>query len=644
MNKLILTLMFLCLPSLAKGTIFSIGLEKNIKIDCEYKFLPSTGLEEKLIAGHIGWIKFEDKSTRFPGITEFRCKIQSSNLGEPTELYLTPLLSYSHDFSLELDGTKLSSDATFFDLSGQKSYHLKLNNNSILTGQYRYHSGLKSYFLFQEESEQNRYQKIVIISGIALMASVFVLLLLNTIVFLTSKLKFLIFHIFYMLAMIYISAYFSGHINIFYDKFSIIGKSHNHFLFFTHFATASLLVFAYLFLNIEKRLPKLKKYYFIIIAYSCSRILLLPLLYNYKIINTISDVSYVFGAFLMIYSSLILYKKTGDKYLLVYLSSWIAIAFGVTLTIVSLRVDFLGQNYKNLFMLSGITLDFYLVSLSVVISINEKRREYIRKIAEFDSMLQNRVVSEKKKFEEERAHFLQEANFSTLSRLAGNIAHEFNNPLAIVMGSANMIKLQIQDLNNIEQEASSAFVSINKSINAIEKSSERMSQSVKLLLASSSNHFVDASHLKALNEIIFEVIKQNKIMIDKHNIEIYQPAKRFALNKIHFRRDHLFKVIQCIFTNAVEHICSNPEDHNWIKFDTLQRDSNLEIQIINSGKKIPKEVLLQVWEPFFSSKPLGQNQGLGLYTAKRLVKENHGELELGTIHENTCFCIRLKLK
>jgi signal transduction histidine kinase len=74
-----------------------------------------------------------------------------------------------------------------------------------------------------------------------------------------------------------------------------------------------------------------------------------------------------------------------------------------------------------------------------------------------------------------------------------------------------------------------------------------------------------------------------------------------------------------------------------------ERDA-VRVEITDNGPGIPPDLLSRIWEPFFTTKSVGQGIGLGLDTARRIIVGLHrGQIDVRSSPEETCFQVRLPL-
>jgi C4-dicarboxylate-specific signal transduction histidine kinase len=91
--------------------------------------------------------------------------------------------------------------------------------------------------------------------------------------------------------------------------------------------------------------------------------------------------------------------------------------------------------------------------------------------------------------------------------------------------------------------------------------------------------------------------------------------------------------------NSIDAVEALPE--RWIQISARKDQDRIFIEVTDSGHGISQAVREKIFEPFFSTKPMGQGTGLGLGISKRLIEAHHGNLRLDDKSEHTRFVIDL---
>jgi len=209
----------------------------------------------------------------------------------------------------------------------------------------------------------------------------------------------------------------------------------------------------------------------------------------------------------------------------------------------------------------------------------------------------------------------QTAKLATMGELAASIAHELNNPLAI-------LSLRIESLLSSIAETSPAQAELQ----VMEQEVERMASLVSNLLQFSRSGRRQISSLDVREEVdrTLELI-QNHLL--HRQIAVYRDfAERLPL--IHADRQQLRQLFLNLFSNASDAMPSGGD--LTIQVALASDTPAVEITIRDTGIGIAPETLKKVTDPFFTTKPEGKGTGLGLAICRRIVEEHKGKMRISS--------------
>jgi PAS domain S-box-containing protein len=238
-------------------------------------------------------------------------------------------------------------------------------------------------------------------------------------------------------------------------------------------------------------------------------------------------------------------------------------------------------------------------------------------------------ITKRKQLEElldlERSKSMLNAKLASLGEMAAGIAHEINNPLAIIVGNLGLLSYSKSDESKIASR-----------IEDISKAASRISKIVKGLKSFSRTS--PGSELK--NENIFSLITESLIMTTgkskRHGVEIttdISPDLIILCDAVEIEQ-----VMINLINNAID--ATKSKEERWIKINAYNENDQTVVQVIDSGQGITPKVQEKLFQPFFTTKPTGEGTGLGLSIAKGILDNHQAELKLNTQSKNTCFEIR----
>lgn len=242
-------------------------------------------------------------------------------------------------------------------------------------------------------------------------------------------------------------------------------------------------------------------------------------------------------------------------------------------------------------------------------------------------------VKIQKELDEARLQQLNASRLASLGEMAGGIAHEINNPMAVIRSQAELIVNAMAR----SQEVPESF--IKQGMERIISTSDRISRIIKGLKLLSRDSTSDPLLPTDLHIIIQdtlgfceEKLKEKKITFEFISNESFEVICRSV---------EISQVILNLITNSIDAI--EGLESPWIKLD-ITKDSTMGIiKVVDSGNGIPKSVAEKMTLPFFTTKEVGKGSGLGLSISKRIIERHQGDFYLDMKATNTTFVIRLPL-
>lgn len=241
-------------------------------------------------------------------------------------------------------------------------------------------------------------------------------------------------------------------------------------------------------------------------------------------------------------------------------------------------------------------------------------------------------IIERKQAEEDQLRLqnqLRHADrLATIGQLAAGVAHEFNEPLGNVLGLSQLI-LKNENLTD----------DIRKDIDKIISASLHAREVIKKLMLFAHQLPAKTSRVN-LNEVIMEGLYFLEARCTKAGIEM-EKLLDSELPEILADQAQLHQVLVNLVVNAIH---ATP-DGGKIVITTGHDRKNIILKIADSGTGMNKEVMKQLFIPFFTTKDVDVGTGLGLSVVHGIVTSHSGTIKVtSTIGEGSCFEIKLPLK
>ena len=249
-------------------------------------------------------------------------------------------------------------------------------------------------------------------------------------------------------------------------------------------------------------------------------------------------------------------------------------------------------------------------------------------------LLQLQDISERKALE---AQIRSSQKMDAMGRLAGGLAHDFNNMLTSILGYSQLLKENSKDPDVIED------------LTQIIHSADRASNLTRQLMMI-SNRQVTPKHPLQLNDIVKQVDPVLRRTIGKHIELVTLLAEDLPL----IRSDEglMEQILLNLVINARDAMPDSgrlviattaiPLDENFLKpWPSQQPGEYVRLSIQDTGCGIADEISDRIFEPFFSTKSREKGRGLGLSTVYGIVKNAEGFIDMKSDEKGTTFNIYL---
>ena len=219
---------------------------------------------------------------------------------------------------------------------------------------------------------------------------------------------------------------------------------------------------------------------------------------------------------------------------------------------------------------------------------------------------------------------LQTEKMGAIGMLAGNIAHELNNPLTGLRSLAQVLMAEAKD------------ETLKADLLEIEKAATRSQRIIKNLLDFSKGENQPTEDT-SIDEVVEKTLPMLKSAMRNHRINIQLKTSQYL---VHAEPNLLQQVVFNIINNA----CQAMKEAGQLSVRTYTKGPSVFLEIQDTGPGIPEAVGAKIFEPFFTTKKEGQGTGLGLSMSKSVIEKFGGHIQFQSVNPHgTCFTIELPL-
>ncbi|WP_051958019.1 PAS domain-containing hybrid sensor histidine kinase/response regulator [Desulfobacter vibrioformis] len=246
-------------------------------------------------------------------------------------------------------------------------------------------------------------------------------------------------------------------------------------------------------------------------------------------------------------------------------------------------------------------------------------------------LLSLRDITEKKHAMEERGkmnkQLQQTQKLEAIGNLAGGIAHDFNNILSSIIGFAQLALYQVEKNTVFEDDLQEILIAGNRAKDLVKqiltfarKSEEETTPVQPSIITKEVLKFIRSSLPTSID--IRQTITSNSFIMGNPT-QIHQILMNLCTNAAHAMEDHGGLLEVCI-----EDICA----HSGLQKETidLKPGDYIQIRVSDTGTGIPDEIINSIFDPYFTTKSLGEGTGLGLSVVHGIVEAYGGKITVAS--------------
>ena len=294
--------------------------------------------------------------------------------------------------------------------------------------------------------------------------------------------------------------------------------------------------------------------------------------------------------------------------------------------------DFSGLRALELLKKSGLEIPFILISGTI----GEDIAVEAMKLGATDYLLKDRLtrlgpavrralqeVAERTERRRLEAQFIEAQKMEVIGQLAGGVAHDFNNILAVIMGYSDLMIQKLDPDNEFKGY-----------LETIRSSGERAAGLTRQLLIFSRKQTVQLVVLD-INEVLKDLDKMLRRLMDETIELTILPGAQ--LGRVKADSGYVGQVLMNLAVNARDAMPNGGKltiatsnatlDENYVRTETGAIPGDyVMFSVSDTGTGMTEEVKARMFEAFFTTKPKGKGTGLGLATCQTIVQQSGGHI------------------
>jgi signal transduction histidine kinase len=251
------------------------------------------------------------------------------------------------------------------------------------------------------------------------------------------------------------------------------------------------------------------------------------------------------------------------------------------------------------------------------------------------ALLMDRIDEERemvRRLKESQEQLVHAEKLASLGQLAASIAHEINNPLAGVLTYTKLLARKISG-DTLEKGAALDYLS------KMESEVGRCSRIIRNLL-DFSRQTEPTLRLVDVNQVIEQVLAMVGHQAQLQNVDVVRELSP-SLPKVTADSDKLQQVFTNLTLNAIQAMSGGGR----LTLRTSVANSQVRIDVQDTGCGISKENLSKLFTPFFTTKEKGSGVGLGLAVVRGIIERHKGEIKVQSeVGKGTTFSVYLSVR
>lgn len=226
----------------------------------------------------------------------------------------------------------------------------------------------------------------------------------------------------------------------------------------------------------------------------------------------------------------------------------------------------------------------------------------------------------------------KKAKLALLGEVAAGVGHEINNPLCVVTTSIDLLELDLargirtqSHFESLTSRMKDACIRIAKIVDGLRNITSVTRESGEL----TSVNIVEC--IKETIEMLTKLYALESITL---TLVVDSPISEY---EVHADYSGLQQILINLLSNAKHAVQELGDERKVIQVVLRSHKNHCQLDVIDSGMGIKKDMHARLFEPFSTNKPIGEGSGLGLSISKNLIESYGGKISFTTGKNGTCF-------
>lgn len=218
---------------------------------------------------------------------------------------------------------------------------------------------------------------------------------------------------------------------------------------------------------------------------------------------------------------------------------------------------------------------------------------------------------------------IETGKLASIGELAAGIAHEINNPVAIMVEEAGWSLDLLEEEEFKESENLAEYI---RALKQIQTQGKRCKEITHKLLSFARKTDAQTEEV-VLNDLVEEIVELSAQRAKYGNVTIHCKLSN-NIPPLHMSQTEIQQVLLNLINNA---LYAMEKQGGSMDITTCIEENDLIVEVADTGPGIPQANLQRIFDPFFTTKPVGKGTGLGLSICYGIVKKMGGKIDVQSI-------------